>query len=228
VPAGVDYDTWLGPAQALPFNENRFHYNWHWHWNFGTGDMGNDGAHQIDMARWALGVGLPTEAAGLARKVHFEDDQQTPDSMSIAFGYPDARKMLLFEMRIWNPYAMQDIENGLEVYGDAGMLQVAKWDRQWGFKVFDEKGKQVLFEQSPGEDAAHLVNFCDCVRSRKAPNAEIEIGYESVLHCHLGNIVARTGRALRYDAQARAITGDAEATRLLGRDYRKHWATPRV
>ena len=60
-PAGLDYDTWVGPAEWMPFNENRFHYNWHWHWNFGTGDMGNDGVHQIDQARWALGVDYPTE-----------------------------------------------------------------------------------------------------------------------------------------------------------------------
>ena len=81
MPAGVDYDTWVGPAPWMPFNENRFHYNWHWHWNFGTGDMGNDGAHQIDQARWALGVDFPTEVSGMGRKLCFDDDQQTPDTM---------------------------------------------------------------------------------------------------------------------------------------------------
>lgn len=226
VPPGVDYDTWTGPALMLPFNENRFHYTWHWNWNYGTGDMGNDGAHQLDMARWALGVGLPTEVAGLARKVHFQDDQQTPDSMSIAFGYPDPRKMLLFEMRIWNPYGMEDCENGLGLYGDGGWVQVARWNRVWGFKVFDEQGKQVLYEQGPGEDLPHLANFFDCMRSRQAPNADIAIGYDTVMHCHLGNIVARTGRAVRFDATARTITGDPAAAKLLGREYRRHWAAP--
>ena len=81
-PQGLDYDAWVGPAPWLPFNQNRFHYNWHWHWNFGTGDIGNDGAHQIDMARWALQVDYPLEAAGMAGKIFFEDDQQTPDTMN--------------------------------------------------------------------------------------------------------------------------------------------------
>lgn len=224
VPPGVDYDIWLGPAPALPFNENRFHYTWHWHWNFGTGDAGNDGAHQIDMARWALGVELPTEVAGSGAKLFFDDDQQTPDTINAVFKYPG--KMLLFEMRIWNPYAMEGVENGVAVYGGDGMVQIGKWDRQWGYKVFDPKGKLVTHEQGPGEDEGHLRNFLDCVRSRKAPNAEIEIGVRSVAHCHLANIVARTGRTVRYDETAGAVMGDPDAAKLAGREYRNHWSKP--
>ena len=225
VPAGVDYDAWVGPAKWMPFNENRFHYTWHWNWNFGTGDVGNDGAHQIDMARWALGVEEPLEAAGSGRKLFFNDDQQTPDTVNVTFTYPD--KLLMFEMRIWTPYAMEGVENGVAVYGSNGMVQIGKWDRLWGFKVFDEHGKVTLHDQSQGEDEAHLRNFVDCVRSRKAPNAEIEIGYRSVLHCHLANIVARTGRPIRYDAKNGSIQGDPEAGKLLSREYRDHWSKPR-
>ena len=223
-PAGVDYDVWVGPAPWMPFNENRFHYNWHWHWNFGTGDMGNDGAHQIDMARWALGVDYPDRVSGVGGKLHFHDDQQTPDTMNITFSYPG--KMLMFEMRLWNPYGMEGVENGVAIYGSDALMQIGKWDRVWGFKVFDRDGKLALQEQSPGEDEAHLRNFIDCVRSRRAPNADILTGYKSVLHCHLGNIVARTGRAIRFDASAQAIADDPEANALLGREYRKHWGAP--
>lgn len=225
VPDGVDYQTWVGPAQWMPFNENRFHYNWHWHWNFGTGDAGNDGAHQIDMARWALGVETPTEVSGTGAKLFFEDDQQTPDTINATFRYPG--KLLMFELRIWNPYGMEGTENGVAVYGGDGMVQIAKWDRLWGYKVFDDKGRLVKHEQSPGEDESHVRNFLDCVRSRKAPNAEIEIGFRSVVHCHLANIVARTGRTLRYDTNSDSVTGDAEASKLTGRTYRDHWAKPR-
>lgn len=225
VPAEVDYDTWLGPAQFMAFNENRFHYNWHWNWNFGTGDAGNDGAHQIDMARWALGVELPTEAAGTGGKLYFEDDQQTPDTINATFRYPG--KMLMFELRIWNPYGMEGVENGVAVYGGTGMVQIGKWDRLWGYKVYDEKGKLVKHEQSPGEDEAHVRNFLDCVKSRKAPNAEIETGFRSVVHCHLANIVARTGRTVHYDANTDSVTGDAEAAKLTRRTYRDHWSKPR-
>lgn len=225
VPRGVDYDTWVGPAPFLPFNPNRFHYEWHWHWNFGTGDIGNDGAHQIDMARWALGVDYPSEAAGMAAKLHFDDDQQTPDTMNVTYRYPG--KLLVFEMRIWNPYAMEGVENGVAVYGSDAMIHIGKWNRLWGFKVFDRSGKLVLHEQTSGEDESHLRNFVDCVKSRQAPNAEIETGHVSVVHCHLGNIVARTGRTIQFDAGTESISSDAEANGLLARAYRNHWSTPK-
>jgi predicted dehydrogenase len=224
-PAGVDYDTWVGPAPMMPFNENRFHYNWHWHWNFGTGDAGNDGAHQIDMARWALGVETPTRVSGSGAKLFFDDDQQTPDTINAIFEYPG--KMLMFEMRIWNPYGMENVENGVSVYGSDGLVQIGRWNGLWGYKAFDAKGKLVTHQERAGEDESHLRNFVDCVRSRKAPNAEIEIGFRSVVHCHLANIVARTGRSVQYDGAANKVTGDAAAEKLVGRAYRDHWSKPK-
>ena len=228
-PAGVDYDTWIGAAPALPFNENRFHYNWHWHWNFGTGDAGNDGVHQIDMARWALGVDAPTDVAGWGGKMFFDDDQQTPDTINVTYRYPGS-KMLIFEMRIWNPYGMDGQDNGVAVYGTEGMVHIGRWERAWGYKVFDSKGKLVNKEEEAKDDPhgdTHGRNFVDCVKSRQAPNAEIEIGHTSSLHSHLANIVARTGRNFRFDPKTETIPGDAEANKLLRREYRKHWATPR-
>ena len=226
VPAAVDFDTWNGPAPLLPFNENRFHYTWHWNWNYGTGDIGNDGVHQMDIARWALGVETPSEITGMGRKLFFDDDQQTPDTMNITFNFKD--KVLMFELRIWNPYGMEGQQNGVAVYGTQGMMHIGRWNRLWGYKIYDDKGK--LTEEGGGDadaDAGHPRNFIDCVKSRKAPNAEIEIGHVSSTLCHLGNVVAKTGRALKYDGATEAIAGDAEANKLLGRAYRKHWAVPK-
>ncbi len=229
VPQGVDYDTWTGPAPLLPFNENRFHYNWHWHWNYGTGDIGNDGIHQMDMARWALGVDLPVAVSGMGRKLHFDDDQQTPDTMNLTYDFGD--KVLQFEMRIWNPYGMEGQENGVAVYGTSGAIHIGRWNGSgnWGFRVYDEKG--VLVEdRSKNEDDrndAHHRNFVETIRSRKSPNASIEIGHASTSLCHLGNIVARTGRNVRYDAQNEIVVADADANKLIRRDYRQHWAVPK-
>jgi predicted dehydrogenase len=224
-PPGVDYDTWVGPAEWLPYRENRFHYNWHWHWNFGTGDMGNDGAHQLDQARWALDVDYPVEVSGMGRKLFFKDDQQTPDTMVVTFTYPN-NKAIMFELRIWTPYGIDTVENGVEIYGSEGKIQIGEWDRQWGFKVFDAKHKLVLHDNQGGSDF-HAANFVECVRSRKAPNAEIEMGHISALHCHLGNIVARTGRNLKFDSKTESIVGDPEAATSLRRKYREHWAVPK-
>lgn len=225
VPAGVDYDTWTGPALMLPFNENRFHYNWHWHWNYGTGDMGNDGVHQLDIARWALDVDFPLEVSGMGRKLFFRDDQQTPDTMNISLNFKD--KVIQWEMRIWSPYKLEGVDNGVAVYGADGMVQIGRWKGgKSGFKVFDSKGEQALFDEATEGDR-HARNFIDCVRSRKSPNAEIEIGYISTAYAHLGNVVARTGRNIKFDAETQSISGETETNRLLTRQYRKHWATPK-
>jgi len=224
VPPGVDYDTWVGPAEMIPFNENRFHYNWHWHWNFGTGDLGNDGAHQVDMARWALGVEAPVRVSGMGKKYYFEDDQITPDTMNITFDYGD--KAMIWEMRIWTPYKLEGIDNGVAVYGADGYIHIGDWEKDWGYKVFDAKGKLVEDVQVAEPDG-HMENFLECVRTRKPPNADIEIGHLSAVHCHLGNIVARVGRNVSYDGKTETIPGDAEANALTRRKYRQHWATPK-
>jgi predicted dehydrogenase len=226
VPAGVDYDTWLGPAPWIPFNPNRFHYNWHWHWHFGTGDIGNDGVHQMDIARWALDVEYPDRVSGWGGKLFFDDDQQTPDSMNVTYHYPG--KALVWEMRIWNPYGMEDQENGVGVYGSEGMVHIGRWQRVWGYKIFDKDGKLVRHVKDAQPNEAHDANFVECVRSRKAPNADIGIGHISSLHAHLGNIVARTGRNLRFDAGTETVIGDAEANLYVSRRYRTHWSTPKM
>ena len=106
-PVGVDYDAWVGPAEFVPFQKNRFHYAWHWWYNFGTGDIGNDGVHDIDIARWGLGATVhPETVTALGGKYFFDDDQQFPDTATCVFEYPDDgqvghRRQLIFEMRLW-------------------------------------------------------------------------------------------------------------------------------
>jgi predicted dehydrogenase len=95
-PAGVNYDLWTGPAPKHEFTRNRFHYTWHWFWDYGNGDLGNQGSHQIDVARWGLGVGFPVKASAMGGHFMFDDDQQTPNNLSCAFEFDGAgkRKML--------------------------------------------------------------------------------------------------------------------------------------
>jgi predicted dehydrogenase len=223
-PPGVDYDTWVGPAEMVPYKENRFHYSWHWDWNFGTGDMGNDGAHQIDIGRWALGTVAPVRVSGMGKKYYFDDDQQTPDTMNVTFDYGD--KALIWEMRIWTPYTMEGIDNGAAVYGTDAVMHIGDWNRKWGYRIFDQKDKLVEDVQDSEPDG-HFRNFIDCVISRAKPNCDIEEGHLSTVHCHLGNICARTGRNLAYDGRTETIPGDPEAQALTKRKYRQHWGTPK-
>ncbi|HTU46712.1 MAG TPA: Gfo/Idh/MocA family oxidoreductase [Bryobacteraceae bacterium] len=104
VPAGVDYDLWTGPAPLKPFTRNRFHYNWHWIWDTGNGDLGNQGIHQLDLARWGLGVGLPYKITAMGGHFLFDDDQQTPNVLTVAYEFrtPEGKtKMMNFEVRGW-------------------------------------------------------------------------------------------------------------------------------
>ncbi len=104
VPAGVHYDLWTGPAPLKPFTKNRFHYNWHWIWDTGNGDLGNQGIHELDLARWGLGVGLPTKITAVGGHFLFDDDQQTPNVLTVAYEFrtPEGKtKMMNFEVRGW-------------------------------------------------------------------------------------------------------------------------------
>jgi predicted dehydrogenase len=104
VPAGVNYDLWLGPAPDRGFSQNRFHYNWHWFWDTGNGDLGNQGIHEIDTARWGLGAGFPTKVSAMGGHVMFDDDQETPNVLTCAyeFNMPNApRRLMEFEVRHW-------------------------------------------------------------------------------------------------------------------------------
>lgn len=228
VPAGIDYETWTGPLPKMPFNRNRFHSTVNWHWHYGTGDIGNDGVHELDIARRALGVQMPTVISGMGRKMYFDDDQQTPDTMNITYEFGD--KLIFYEQRLWNPYGLEECDNGVAVYGDQAVAQFGHFrGREWGYRVFDAKSKEVHAEQHDKSsiDAPHARNFLDAMRSRSKPRVEIEEGHWATSLAHLGNIVARTGRAIRFDPKTETVTGDAQANAMVKREYRAHWSTPK-
>ena len=228
VPPGIDYDIWTGPLPKLPFNRNRFHSTVNWHWHYGSGDIGNDGVHELDIARRALGVELPTAVSGMGRKIYFDDDQQTPDVMNITYEF--GTKVLAYEQRLFNPYGLEGCDNGVAVYGDKAVAQFGKFrGRNWGFRVIDEDGKEIHSEQhgKSSIDTPHARNFLDCMRSRQRPRVEIEEGHWATSLAHLGNIVARAGRAIRFDPKTETVTADGDANKFVKRDYRQHWSTPK-
>ncbi|MCH2201779.1 MAG: Gfo/Idh/MocA family oxidoreductase [Fuerstiella sp.] len=226
VPAGINYDLWTGPVPKLPFNRNRYNATVNWQWHYGAGDLGNDGIHWVDVARWILGVDYPTEVSGMGRKLYFDDDQQTPDTQVLTFNYED--KVLMYEQRLWNTYRMNGGQNGVEVYGTEGKAFVQFFDDlyQYGYKIFDKKGHEIQSELAGNrDDNPHYGNFIDCVRTRKTPNADIETGHISTALCHLGNTASRLNRTLRFDPASESFVDDLEANGYLTRDYRQHWSS---
>ncbi len=230
VPPGVDYDMWLGPAPERPFSKNRFHYNWHWHWDYGNGDMGNQGVHEMDMARWGLGVGSPSRIHAGGGHFMFDDDQETPNTLVCIYEYPEEKKMLTFETRHWitnqEGYGKSPSSNavGATFYGSEGYMQVY----YFGYRTFLGKNR----EAGPGREEAsnEYERFIAGVRSRKAEDlgVEIEDGFLSSSLCHLGNIAYRLGRTVNFDPTTETFPGDAEANAMLTRDYRKPYVVPEI
>jgi predicted dehydrogenase len=228
-PATLDYDLWLGPVPRVPFKSTYHPAHWRWFFHFGAGDSGNDGVHDIDIARWGLGVEQhPTRIAGLGRKLFFDDDQEWPDTLYCAYEYDlpgGKKKQFIYEQRIWSPYVQEGHENGCAWYGTGGMMIGGK---AGGWQIFGPKNKLIGEIKAKGVDlAAHHEDFLACIRNGGRPHADIELHHHSSVLCHLGNIAFRTGRALTFDPAKEQFIGDDGASKLLRREYRDHWATPK-
>ena len=230
-PPGVDYDTWVGPAEWLPYQKNRFHYEWHWWYNFGAGDLGNDGVHEMDYALWGLGVsGPPKRILGSGGVYFFDDDRQWPDTQQITYEYetPTGPRMLIYEQRLWSNSYPYNVDSGAEFYGTKGKLFVSKRGK---CEVFDEKKNRVpvKLDVVKPEVADHVQNWIDAAKDGAKLNAPLEVATTTTTAIHLGNISTRLKRSLDFDADNQQVVDDAEANALLSRKYREegHWSVPR-
>ncbi len=234
VPPGVDYDMWTGPAPLRPFTKNRFHYNWHWFWDTGNGDLGNQGIHEVDIARWGLGVVHPTKISSIGGKFMFDDDQETPNTItsSFEFNVNGKPKMMTFEVRHWYSNHEAGINGeragntiGNTFYGSKGYLVIDNYNKYYSFMGSDGK-------PGPGrtERDRHFENFITGVRSRQGKdlNAEIEEGAMSCVLMHLANISYRLGRTLNWDEKTWTVKNDPEANKMLTREYRVPYIVPKL
>jgi predicted dehydrogenase len=231
-PAGLNYEDWVGPAAMIPYRTNRVHINWRWWRNFGTGDMGNDGVHDLDYARWGLGVEThPSKIMALGGKYFFDDDQEFPDTQQVIFEYPGdgkvgSRRLLIYEQRLWNSNYPHNADSGAELYGTDGQMFLS---RRGKVQVLDSQNKPKRIEVQPQrhDDLAHVKNFVAAIRDGAPLNADALVGHLSTSLCHLGNIATRLGRSLNFDPEKEQIIGDDEANKLVRREYRDHWGRPK-
>ena len=195
VPETIDYDIWLGPAPNAPVTRSQFHYDWHWQWPYGNGDLGNQGVHQMDVARWGLGLpALSTSVLSYGGRFGYEDAGDTPNTQVVIHDYGD--KTIIFEVRGLSTKAYKGAPIGVIFEGSEGYMAVAAYDAA----VFDKQG-EVVRQYSGGNDAAHYDNFVTSVRSRKSAelNADILDGHISSALCHLGNTSYRLGDQVSVD-----------------------------
>jgi len=232
VPAGVNYDLWQGPAQEHPFTRNRFHYNWHWFWDYGNGDMGNQGIHEMDICRWGLGVQHPTKISTIGGHFMFDDDQETPNTLTAAFEFHEGgkKKMLVFDVRHW----MSNHEAGIGEGGDSNTIGNVFYGSK-GYLAISGYGEYKTFlgrKAEPGpsrqEEGNNWANFIAALRTRKQSdlNAPIEEGALSSNLVHMANISYRLGRSLNWDAATLSFQGDEEANAMMKRNYRAPFVVP--
>jgi predicted dehydrogenase len=236
-PPGVNYDIWLGPAPLRPFNPVRFHGNWRWFFDYGTGDLGNDGVHRLDVARWALSTAVETEGhspLGLPKKIsasggkwYFDDLQEWPDTLQVVYEFEGSPgRILTYEMKLSTPYGYYGETEGAILYGDRGYIVIG--NRGW--RAYLPDGEVAAEGSGENSGVTHIQNFIDCVKSRAKPNADLEtVGHPSSVLCHAGNAAWRVGRTLVLDAATETFVDDPAANALRTRpEYRKPWLLPEV
>ena len=266
VPAGVDYDLWLGPAPVRSFNPNRFHYNWHWNWEYGNAELGNTGVHDMDVIVWGIGKKeLPAKVVSLGGRFGYEDDGETPNTQIVALEYGDLQ--ITYEVRGLKTEPHYNSHMAAIFHCTDGYLVAANGP----VAAFDPKGGKIQDFGGRGEDVPHFRNFVDAVKSRKPQSVRVSV-LDAPLgsaFCHLPNISYRLGslkalstkdplgafeagnecyhrvcqhlkdngldlektpfrmgRELAFDPKTETFVGDAEASQLLWRQYRKPFVVP--
>jgi predicted dehydrogenase len=222
VPAHLDYELWQGPAPRTPFKDNVIHYNWHWFRRWGTGEICNNGTHELDVCRWALGVDYPVRVISTGGRHHFQDDWEFPDTQEATFEF-DGGKTIIWQGQSCNGVRTHGRARGVLVLGTSGSVVL---DRS-GYVVYDLKNEVVKESITPpagDSTGVHIANFVEAVRTGARLRQPIDEGAKSALLGHLGNIAQITGRALRTDPASGRIVGDAEAMRLWQREYAPAWA----
>ena len=233
VPANLDWDLWQGPAPRQPYKDNIHPYNWHWFRHWGTGEAGNNGTHDIDLARWALGVDYPKTIVATGGRYQLKDDQQFYDTLAVNFDYGD--QVISWECRSCNGMKYLDRDAGLVVMGTTGSVLIYG-DGGDGYEVFDLKGNRTgvfkLDDSIPfynkldgdGPTNAHFANLIAAIRTGEKLHAPISEGNKAVTMMQLSNISWELNRELQTDQQDGKIQNDPQAMKMWGREYEKGWA----
>jgi predicted dehydrogenase len=231
VPSNLDYELWQGPAPRRPYKDNLIHYNWHWFWNWGTGEALNNGTHEVDVARWGLGIDFPTKVFSVGGRYHYKDDWEAYDTQIITFECQEGAS-IVWEGRSCNGNLVEGRDRGVIFYGEKGSLHTG----HDGYTIFDrdenlikEVKSDVVIDgrdtSSPaaGLDNVHIDNFLNCIRTGETPNADVETGHKSTTWVQLGNISQRVERGLHINPENGHILADPEAEKLWGREYEPGW-----
>jgi predicted dehydrogenase len=248
-PKGLDWDFWLGPAPVAPFNPNRFLGTFRWFWDYSGGKLTDWGTHHIDIIHWAMETNAPKSVDMMGGKYVLTDNRETPDTVEAVFDY--GHFLLTYSNRNCNSRDPVRWGYGIEFYGSEGSmfldrdgyevfpevqsrgesppreftLEQRESDRpSWQRSRRQLKGRtQYLTGEGSEQHITHVRNFLDCVKSREEPASDVEIAHRSTSAPHLANISYKVGRRINWDAENEQVIGDAEANRLVTKEYRAPW-----
>ena len=229
VPKFLDWDLWQGPAPRVPYKDNIHPYNWHWFRNWGTGEVHNNGTHEIDICRWALGVDYPESVTSFGGKYSYQDDWEFVDNQQVTFKYKDEKFIT------WTGHSRGLIQpkqpgRGVTIYGSKGSIQL---DRNF-YKLYDLGGNLIKYEKEGavsktidsrgqgGLDENHIGNLFDSIRYNKSLNAEIKDASISTHLCHLANLAQDSGETLHIDTETGKILNNI-ADNYWKREYAPGW-----
>ena len=230
VPKTLDWDLWQGPAPRVNYKDNIHPYNWHWFRNWGTGEIHNNGTHEIDICRWALGVDLPETVTSFGGKYTYDDDWEFVDNQQVTYAF-EGDKFITWTGHSRGIMKPSRPGRGVTIYGSKGSIELS---RNF-YKLYDLGGNPIKFEfeqsQSAttntqgigGLDVYHVGNFFDAIREDKAMNAPIADASISTMLCHLGNMAQDAGETLKIDTATGKVLNNAKAMENWGREYAKGW-----
>ncbi|MHB8524032.1 MAG: Gfo/Idh/MocA family protein [Limisphaerales bacterium] len=251
-PPELDYDLWLGPAPQRAYNPNRAIYHFRWFWDYSGGQMTNLGAHSLDTVHWCAGVQGPIAVMSAGGRFFLKDNCEVPDVQDVIIEYPGFHTVCQFRecaggytktgmggvIFNGNKGTMELARDGYEIVADRKenptniVAKIIGGHPVGGPQPVPEAGEEYWTE--PAKDTSgdwkdqyvqHVRNFLECVKSRREPNSDLESAHRVATVCHLANISLRTGRKIAWDAEKEEIRGDAEASQMLVRPYRKPWDT---
>ena len=231
VPEWLDFDLWQGPAPRVPFMDNYVHYNWHWFLHWGTGEICNNGTHEIDIARWALGVDYPIQVTSSGGRFRWDDDWEFFDTQVATFTF-EGDKAITWDGRSCNTRPVEGMGRGTSIHGEHGTVVM---DRS-GYTVYDQENKEIWKRRRGGPQEAtmdirgggglterHIANFLSVIRDGGPQASPIDDGHKSTLLCHLGNIAQLTGETLHCDPANGHILNSEKAQALWNRTYEPGW-----
>lgn len=230
VPQTLDWELWQGPAPRENYRDNIHPYNWHWFRNWGTGEIHNNGTHEIDICRWALGVNLPETVTSFGGKYTYDDDWEFVDNQQVTYTFP-GDKFITWTSHSRGIMKPERPGRGATIYGSKGVIEL---DRNF-YKLYDLAGNLIKNEEEDsisatlntqgigGLDIDHVSNFFNAIRKDISLNSDINEASVSTMLCHLGNMAQDAGHTLKIDTQTGKVMNSDKAMESWKREYENGW-----